>query len=1059
MPRRRLIFLIVTAFALLSAGWAARSLLHRWETDQDYESAKAALELGRFREASELGLRLANSSRYRSPGLLIAGEAAARQGQAAEALALYRRVPFSEPALSDTKGPLDLIAVREPEAARFARASLLAQGEILLNLTPSLGEAESVYRRALAIDSNSVVAHERLAFILGLQGRAREAAEHRVALLRLGHVLPIQLVLLALGETADENPETVARFLNARPNDPAALRAAARIAAQRERQEDLLRQVAAAVSAEPEVAVAQAWLGRVLLRRQDNAGYRRWLEDLPASAADAPEVWLVFAEQAAAANDVAGAVRCYAEATQRDPNYLAAVTGLARMLQIANDPNNAQRFRERAKRLEQLATAARTHQISGSRSALLQAAEMAAELGLAWESWGWYDALNQHERFEDERKRAAETQYALARRDPLARVLPSGRIAESFAWQRFPLPPTIAARDAGKATYRPATADHAITGNAITSKANIGNANNGNANTRKPNASQSNTARAVNTVAAAAVDRTVVAELRADSSPSSTTGFRFVAEPRSTGIDFAFHNGHRSEVAGEYMYEFSGGAAAVLDYDLDGWPDLYLSQGTDWPPRESNFAHLDHLCRNMGDGRFVNVAELAGVRENRFSQGVAVADFDNDGFPDLYIGNIGANRLYRNNGDGTFTDVTSLAGVAGDDWTSSIAPADFNNDGLIDLYVGNYLQGEHLFDRPCLLPDGSTRLCTPHEFAAAQDRVYVNEGDGRFRDVTAECGVAVPDGKTLGVVAGDFDGSGRASVFTANDAVPNFLFVNESADDSVGERGDHGARTPRFAERAFLAGVAVDNDGRAQACMGIAAGDANGDGRLDLFATNFRNEANVLYVAQEGMAWLDRTRAAGLHAPSFDLLGFGTQFLDADLDGDQDLVLVNGHVGDLRQHGVAYRMRPQIFENRGAGVFEERRGASAGPYFDGEYLGRGLARLDWNRDGRPDFAVNQLLGPAALVTNHTPPRFRSVAVRLIGTRSNRDAIGATVTVTAADRRETQQLLSGDGYMASNERLLCFTLPAAEAQVEIRWPAGGVWRSGPLVPARLWTFVE
>ncbi|MFM7072208.1 MAG: FG-GAP-like repeat-containing protein, partial [Planctomycetota bacterium] len=767
MPRRRLIFLIATALTLLSAGWAARSLLHRWETDQDYESAKTALELGRFREASELGLRLANSTRYRSPGLLIAGEAAARQGQAAEALALYRRVPFSEPASSDAKWLRDLIALRDPEAARFARASLLAQGEILLNLTPSLGEAESVYRRTLAIDSNSVVAHERLAFILGLQGRAREAAEHRVALLRLGQVLPIQLVLLALGETADENPETVSRFLDASPDDPAALRAAARIALQRERQDDVLRNVTAALRTEPDIAVAQAWLGRVLLRRQDNLGFARWLESLPSSTADSPEVWLVCAEHASAQNDPHGSIRCYAEAVRRDPNYLAAVTGLARSLQSANETDAAQRFRDRAKRLEQLATAARTHQISGSRSALLQAAEMAAELGLAWESWGWYDALNQHERFEGERKRAAESQYALARRDPLVRVLPSGRVADSFDWRRFPLPTSIARLDANQTGGAQASAGHANAGSA-----NVHAAMNRSAASTSPTPKNG--------------PSTVHAD-RADHASPTDTAFRFVAESPSKGIDFAFHNGHRSEVAGEYMYEFSGGAAAVLDYDLDGWPDLYLSQGTDWPPRENNFAHLDQLCRNTGEGRFVNVAELAGVRENRFSQGVAVADFDNDGFQDLYVGNIGANRLYRNNGDGTFTDVTTQAGVAGNEWTSSIAPADFNNDGLIDLYVGNYLQGEHLFDRPCLLPDGSTRLCTPHEFAAAQDRVYVNEGDGRFRDVTAECGVALPDGKTLGVVAADFDGSGRMSVFTANDAVPNFLFVNEGQADAPAE--------------------------------------------------------------------------------------------------------------------------------------------------------------------------------------------------------------------------------------------------------------------------------
>lgn len=989
--------------ALLGGGWTVRGLLQRWEQDQEFDAAKSALELGRLEEASELAQRLAETSRYREPGLLIAGEAAARRGQADTALAFYRRVPFGEAATTQSSLPKD------SRSARFARASLLAQGEILLNVAPSLGAAEAVYRRALAIDPDSVVAHERLAFILGLQGRAREAAEHRVALLRLGQVLPIQLVLLALGETADENPETVARFINALTDDPAALRAAARIALQRERQTELMRHVTAAVRAEPDVAVAQAWLGRALLRSADEAAFHRWLDELPPAASDAPEVWLVKAEQAMAAADHRVAVRCYAEAVRQDPNYLAAVTGLARALQMAGDPQAAQQFRERAKRLEQLATAARTHQISGSKAALLQAAEIAATLGLAWESWGWYDALNQFERFEGDRKRAAESQYSLARAEPSTRVLPSGRIAESFAWQLYPLPARLAARSPnGRAALGAATA--------------------------------------------------------------ASPGFRFIAEPPATGIDFAFHNGHRSEVAGEYMYEFSGGAAAALDYDLDGWPDLYLSQGTDWPPREDNFAHLDHLCRNLGEGRFVNVAAEAGVRENRFSQGVAVADIDNDGFPDLYIGNIGANRLYRNNGDGTFTDVTAHAGVAGGDWTSSIAPADFNNDGLIDFYVGNYLQGEHLFDRPCLLPDGSTRLCTPHEFAAAQDRVYINEGDGRFRDVTAECGVAIPDGKTLGVVAADIDGSGRMSVFTANDAVPNFLFVNEGLDDrpaaALRQGGESAAaltsaRVPRFAEKAFLAGVAVDIDGRAQACMGIAAGDANGDGRLDLFATNFRNEANVLYIAQDGLAWLDQTRSAGLHAPSFDLLGFGTQFFDADVDGDQDLVLVNGHVGDLRQHGIAYRMRAQLFENRGAGLFEERRGASAGPFFDGEYLGRGLARLDWNRDGRPDFAVNQLLGPAALVTNHTPPRLRTVAVRLIGTQSPRDAIGSTVTVTAAGRRQTQQLVSGDGYMASNERLLFFTLPSdvADASVEIRWPSGKRWQSGPLSWSRQWTFIE
>ena len=225
--------------------------------------------------------------------------------------------------------------------------------------------------------------------------------------------------------------------------------------------------------------------------------------------------------------------------------------------------------------------------------------------------------------------------------------------------------------------------------------------------------------------------------------------------------------------------------------------------------------------------------------------------------------------------------------------------------------------------------------------------------------------------------------------------------------------------------------------------MGVAAGDADGDGRLDIFVTNFRNEANTLYLQTDRLAWLDRTRTAGLYAASFDLLGFGTQFLDADLDGDQDLVLVNGHVGDLRHHGVAYAMRPQLFENVGQGKFEERRGSAAGEYFDGEYLGRGFARVDWNRDGKPDLAVNHLSSPATLVTNRSTTTHHFLTVRLVGTQSARDAIGAVVAIRSGDRVQTQQLLAGDGYMASNERALFFGLNTAEHidQLEVLWPSG------------------
>lgn len=292
----------------------------------------------------------------------------------------------------------------------------------------------------------------------------------------------------------------------------------------------------------------------------------------------------------------------------------------------------------------------------------------------------------------------------------------------------------------------------------------------------------------------------------------------------------------------------------------------------------------------------------------------------------------------------------------------------------------------------------------------------------------------VPDGKGLGVVAADFDGSGRLSLFVGNDAVPNFLFVNETPSPGA---------PPRCSEQALVAGVAVDGEGRSQACMGLAAGDADGNGRLDLFITNFRNEANTLYLQQDVLTWVDDTRRAGLYAASFDLLGFGTQFLDADLDGRPDLVVINGHVGDLRQHGVPYQMRPQFFRNVGAGRFVELPGAAAGEFFQGAYLGRGLARLDWNRDGRPDFVAQRLETPAALVTNRTLRTGHFLSVKLTGTESARDAIGATVSFTAGGQPQLAQLVAGDGYMASNERQLFFGLAAATTieRLEVAWPSG------------------
>jgi hypothetical protein len=486
------------------------------------------------------------------------------------------------------------------------------------------------------------------------------------------------------------------------------------------------------------------------------------------------------------------------------------------------------------------------------------------------------------------------------------------------------------------------------------------------------------------------------------------------------------------------MFQFSGGGVAVLDFDQDGWPDLYFPQGHLWPETDADCAsHLetrDRLFRNLGDGRFLDVTTAGALTGRGYGQGATIGDFDSDGFPDVYVATLKQNRLYRNNGDGTFADVTTESGTAGERWTTSCLMADLNGDGLADIYSVNYLEASDLFERICRNSDGRRRRCTPFELDASQDQLFLNLGDGRFEDVTRESGIVASGGKGLGIVAADFDGSGRLSLFVANDMMPNFYFMNETP--SPGGR-------PRFTESALTAGLAYDRDGRAQGCMGIAVGDIREDGLLDLFVTNYYLESNTLYEQRPGQSFEDVTRTAGLRDPSLKMLGFGTQFLDADLDGWSDLVVLNGHVDDETYRGIPFHMPAQFFRNVGGGKFAEVSADTLGPWFAGRYLGRGLARLDWNRDGLEDFAATNLDSPVALLTNRSHRTGNSLRLTMHGVRSNRDAIGTTVRVQSRGREWVKQLTAGDGYESSNQRELVFGLmDAASADlVTIRWPSG------------------
>lgn len=502
---------------------------------------------------------------------------------------------------------------------------------------------------------------------------------------------------------------------------------------------------------------------------------------------------------------------------------------------------------------------------------------------------------------------------------------------------------------------------------------------------------------------------------------------RFVDSAASAGIDFTYYSGY--EPGKGNVLGINGGGVGVLDYDGDLWPDLYFTQGADWPVDPAASAHRDCLYRNLGNGMFEDVTQQACLGDNSYSHGVAAGDFDNDGHPDLYLANCGVNRLYRNNGDGTFSDISSRAGITSNDWTASCLVADLNGDSLPDLFDVNYLGGDAL-TRRC--PSGP---CGPHLFPGQQDRLLLNGGDGTFRDVTSIAGINAKNGKGLGVVTADFALAGRLSLFVANDVTPNFYYENVTPP---------GEPVPRFAENGVLAGLAYDGNGVAMAGMGAAADDATGDGSIDLFVTNFYSESNTFYLAEAaGKTYSDRTAEFGLREGSLQMLGFGTQFLDGELDGWPDLIITNGHVHDRVTEGIPLRMRPQYFQNLAGKAFAELPAESLGPFFAKQYLGRGLARLDWNRDGREDVAISHIGSPAALLTNQTTPSGHYLALQLRGTMGSRDAIGAVARLKVGERTLTRQLTAGDGYQASNQRQLVFGLGSADHidHLEIRWLNG------------------
>ena len=559
---------------------------------------------------------------------------------------------------------------------------------------------------------------------------------------------------------------------------------------------------------------------------------------------------------------------------------------------------------------------------------------------------------------------------------------------------------------------------------------------------------------------------------------------------------------HNSGAHGDYyLIETMGSGGAFLDYDSDGLLDIYLVDGFNLAAVGQGLKPVNlvqqgqgayrvveeyrqplrfdgrvdsavyrvvqppdgpilgnRLYRNRADGTFYQLPAATGAGDAGYGMGVAVGDYDNDGDPDLYVTNYGPNALYRND-SGSFSDITEGTGVGDPHWSSSAAFFDYDNDGDLDLFAVNYLDFTVANNRLCgsitamedgllTVPATNRTYCSPKRYNGAPDVLYRNDGDDTFTDITRAAGLFQVFGKGLGVSGGDMDEDGDIDLYVANDGVRNYLYRRDSG--------------PGFTDIALMAGAAYNQAGRPESGMGTALGDMDEDGDPDLFVTNFSDETNTLYRNDGPESFTDVTDRTGLGQTSLPFLGFGTNFIDGDNDGDLDLYIANGHVEDkahLRDGRLTYAQTDLYFENGGSGAFVDAS-ATSGPALKGQYVTRGAAYGDYDNDGDSDLLLTNSNGPVQLLRNDLAADNNWISLKLVGIEDNRDAIGAVARLTCAGRTLTRSIAAGGSYLSAHDTRLHFGLGGCGhiEQVQIRWPNGTRQTLGPL-PARQFLVVE
>ena len=527
--------------------------------------------------------------------------------------------------------------------------------------------------------------------------------------------------------------------------------------------------------------------------------------------------------------------------------------------------------------------------------------------------------------------------------------------------------------------------------------------------------------------------------------PSSGLGFQLSDVTAQAGIHFRHNSG---AYGGKLLPETLGSGCAFLDYDRDGWQDILLVSGSDWPAHKRERSTLK-LYRNNRDGTFSDVTRSAGLDVEMYGMGVAVGDYDNDGFPDILITCVGQNHLFKNTGKGTFIDVTKSSGLAGRQALSTSAVwFDYDRDGSLDLFVCNYVKWSAEHDVFCSLDGKHKSYCTPEAYRGETCWLFHNRGDGTFEDVTATSGIFDSSSKSLGVAMLDYDHDGWPDLLVTNDTQPNKLYRNQ--------------RNGTFKDAAVEAGIAFSAEGRARAGMGVDVADFENSGNAGVAITNFDNEMTGLYRLSDSGNYVDVATQSGVGFASKDKLGFGCVFLDIDLDGALDLAVVNGHIDDTVRNvnGVGYAQPPQLFLNSGRGTFVDVANQSGGG-FSRPKVGRGLAYGDFDRDGDLDLLITTNNGPAYLYRNDQTAANRSIRVRLAGTKSNRDAIGAVVKMFHGSSMQTRLVKGGSSYLSQSELPVTFGVGKRDKidRLVIEWPSGRTEEFKDLTSGRAYDCVE